>query len=77
MRQLLIQKRKKKKLTQQKMADMLEISRSTYSAYETGNIDPPLKIATEIKRILNYKNDDIFLNKNVSETDNNKNEEVQ
>lgn len=77
MRELLIQKRKKKKLTQQKMADMLEISRSTYGAYETGNIDPPLKIATEIKKILNYKNDDIFLNKNVSKTDKNKNEEVQ
>jgi len=68
-RTILIQKRKKKKLTQQKMADMLEIGRSTYSAYELGNIDPPLKISTKIKEILNYKNDDIFLNENVSETD--------
>lgn len=76
MRELLVQKRKKKKLTQQKMADMLEISRSTYSAYELGTIDPPLKIATKIKELLNYKNDDIFLIKNVSITDNSKDEEV-
>lgn len=69
MRELLVQKRKKKKITQQKMSEMLGISRSTYSAYELGTIDPPLKIATKIKEILNYKNDDIFLNENVSQTD--------
>jgi len=69
MRELLVQKRKKKKITQQKMSEMLGISRSTYSAYELGIIDPPLKIATKIKEILNYKNDDIFLNENVSQTD--------
>lgn len=69
MRELLIQKRKKKKLTQIKMSEMLGIGRSTYSAYELGTIDPPLKISTKIKEILNYKNDDIFLNKNVSKTD--------
>lgn len=76
MRVLLIQKRKRKKLTQQQIADMLEISRSTYSAYETGQIDPPLKIATKIKEILSYKNDDIFLNENVSKTDKLISEEV-
>lgn len=75
MRELLVEKRKKKKLTQQKMANMLDISRSTYSAYETGNIDPPLKIATKIKEILCYKNDDIFLNENVSKTDKVRNKE--
>lgn len=69
MRPLLIQKRKKKKITQKGMSEMLGIGRSTYSAYETGTIDPPLKIATKIKEILGYKNDDIFLNENVSKTD--------
>lgn len=69
MRYLLIKKRKIKKLTQQEMADKLNISRSTYCAYETGKIDPPLKIATKIKEILNYKNDNIFLKTNASETD--------
>lgn len=69
MRHLLIEKRKKKKITQSKFAEMLGISRSTYSAYELGTIDPPLKVATKIKEILNYKNDDIFLNENVSKTD--------
>ena len=54
MRSLLIKKRKNKKLTQQKIAEMLGVSRSTYGAYELGIIDPPLKIATKIKEILNY-----------------------
>lgn len=70
MRTLLIQKRKKKKITQKKISEMLGISRSTYSAYELGTIDPPLKTIIQIKEILNYKNDDIFLNENVSKTDN-------
>lgn len=69
MRSLLIKKRKSKKLTQQRIAEMLGIGRSTYSAYELGIIDPPLKIATKIKEILNYKNDNIFLNESVSKTD--------
>lgn len=69
MRSNLINKRKSKKLTQEKMAEMLNISRSTYSAYELGTITPPLNIAIKIKEILNCKNDNIFLNENVSLTD--------
>ncbi|MCI9434735.1 MAG: helix-turn-helix transcriptional regulator [Bacilli bacterium] len=72
MRDVLIKKRKNKKLTQQEISKLLGIGRSTYSAYELGIIDPPLKIATKIKEILNYKNDDIFLNNIVSNTDNTK-----
>ena len=68
-RELLIQRRKKKGITQQEMANLLGIARSTYSAYELGNIDPPLKISTKIKEILNYRNDNIFLISNVSKTD--------
>lgn len=63
-RDLLIEKRKKKKLTQQKMAELLNIARTTYNAYELGTVDPPLDKAIRIKEILNYKNDNIFLNKN-------------
>ena len=37
-RDLLIQRRKKKGITQQEMANLLGIARSTYSAYELGNI---------------------------------------
>jgi len=61
--------RKQQNISQELLANKLGISRSTYSAYELGIIDPPLKIATKIKEILNYKNDDIFLNENVSQTD--------
>ena len=48
---------------------MLNIARTTYCAYENGTIDPPLDKAVRIKEILNYKNDNIFLNENVRRTD--------
>lgn len=71
MRVNLINRRKQKKLTQQEMADLLEISRSTYGGYELGNWNPPLEIAVKIKQILNYKNDDLFfLEEKVGKTDN-------
>lgn len=60
MRNNLIEQRKKKKLTQFQIAELLDIGRSTYNAYELGTIDPPLKTAMKIKKILNYENDDIF-----------------
>ena len=43
------------------MAQMLEIARTTYTGYENGNFSPSLDIAVKIKKILNYKKDDIFL----------------
>ena len=46
--------------------EMLEISRSTYAGYESGKFAPSLEIALKIKKILNYKSDDIFLNEKVS-----------
>ena len=76
MRENLIKCRKKNKLTQENISKMLGIGRSTYNAYELGTINPPLKIALKIKEILNYKNDDIFLNENVSETDGNINKKT-
>lgn len=65
MRNKLIEIRKKRKLTQEEMAKMLEISRTTYTGYENGTFNPSLEKALEIKKILKYKNDDIFLNSNV------------
>lgn len=64
MRNNLIVLRKKKKFTQQEMADKLNIARTTYTGYENGNFAPSLEIAVQIKKILNYKRDDIFLNFN-------------
>ncbi len=73
MRVNLINRRKHKNLTQQEMADLLEISRSTYGGYELGTWNPPLDVAVKIKQILNYKNDDLFfLEDKVGKTDNTK-----
>lgn len=47
------------------MANKLSIARTTYTGYEKGNASPSLEVALNIKRILNYKNDDIFINSNV------------
>lgn len=69
MRTKLIEIRKKKGYTQEQMANRLNIARTTYTGYENGNFSPSLEMAIEIKRILNYRNDDIFLTSNVSKTD--------
>lgn len=69
MREKLIEIRTKKGYTQEQMANELNVARTTYTGYEKGNVAPSLEVALNIKRILKYKNDDIFLNLNVSETD--------
>lgn len=66
MRTKLIETRKKKGYTQEDMADMLNIARTTYTGYENGNFSPSLEIAIKIKEILKYKNDNIFLISNDS-----------
>lgn len=68
MRTKLIEIRKKKGYTQEQMANKLNVARTTYTGYENGNFSPSLEMAIEIKKILNYKNDDIFLVSNVSKT---------
>lgn len=73
MREKLISARKQKGLTQQEIAEMIGVSRTTYTGYEKGNYSPSLEKAVKIKEVLKYKNDDIFLNTNVSKT--NKTEE--
>lgn len=66
MRKRLIEIRKKRGYTHQQMADKLNIARTTYTGYENGNFDPSLEMALLIKKVLRYKNDDIFLKSNVS-----------
>mgnify|MGYP003367819732 FL=1 len=74
MREKLIEVRKKKGYTQEQMAEKLNIARTTYTGYENGNVSPSLETALNIKKILNYKKDDIFLTSSVSQTNNRINE---
>lgn len=71
MREKLIEVRIKKGYTQEQMANKLNIARTTYTGYEKGNVNPSLEVALIIKKILNYKKDDIFSNSNVSKTNKN------
>ena len=48
--------------TQQQVATALRISRPFYTKIELGISNPSLKVAMDIKKVLNYTNDDIFLN---------------
>ncbi len=64
MRKKLIEFRKSRNLTQENMSKLLDISRSTYNAYELGTVDPPLETALKIKKVFKYDKDDIFLNEN-------------
>ncbi len=48
--------------TQENMANKLNVARTTYTGYENGNFSPSLEMALQIKKILNYKKDDIFFN---------------
>ncbi len=66
MRKKLIEIRKKRGFTQSQMAEKLQIARSTYTGYENGNFSPSLESALRIKKILDYYDDDIFLQENVS-----------
>lgn len=68
MREKLIEVRTKKGYTQEQMANKLNVARTTYTGYEKGNVNPSLEVALIIKKILNYKKDDIFLNSNISKT---------
>lgn len=61
MRERLIEIRKRNGYTQEYMANKLNIARTTYTGYEKGNFSPSLEMALQIKKILNYKKDDIFL----------------
>lgn len=64
-RKKLIEIRIKRGYTQEQMANELNIARTTYTGYEKGNVSPSLEVALNIKKILKYRSDDIFLNSNV------------
>ena len=53
-REWLIAYRKSKGLTQQEIADALEINQSTYAAYETGNKRPSPKIAKKLSKVFGF-----------------------
>lgn len=58
-------RREELELTQASLAKMIGIARTSYTNIELGNKNPSLLIAMRIKQILNYDDDDIFLNQYV------------
>lgn len=67
----LIKLRKEKGFTQEQMARLLKVTRTTYANYETGYRSPNLKNIIEMKRILGVEDDKIFLP--INDTISNKN----
>jgi len=47
-------------LKQEKLATYIGKSRSTLSSYENGKINPPYETILELKKILNYFEDDLL-----------------
>lgn len=62
MRAKLQQLREARGYTQRTFGAAVGTSRSHYSQVETGDKEPSLRLALRIKRVLNYKGDDIFDN---------------
>ncbi len=58
---MLAEVRKAKGLSQKEMAEMLELPRSTYCEYETGNKTIPADVAEKISKILNEPIASLFL----------------
>ncbi|MBY5034186.1 helix-turn-helix domain-containing protein [Streptococcus gallolyticus] len=52
--------RKQKKLTQQEVADKLEINRVTYTNWEKGNREPNLENVVKLAHILNATTDELL-----------------
>ena len=52
--------RKTNKITQQQMADILEVSRQTIISIESGKYDPSLVLAFKIAAYFDLKIEDIF-----------------
>ncbi|WP_432409212.1 helix-turn-helix transcriptional regulator [Wukongibacter sp. M2B1] len=61
MRKKLKKQRLKKELTQMEIASLIGIKRATYTNIELGNKNPSFNVATKIKGVLGYQDDDIFL----------------
>lgn len=60
-RSRLIKLRKEKGLTQEQVARLLQITRTTYANYETGYRNPSLKIIIEMKKLFGIDDDKVFL----------------
>lgn len=60
MRNILINLRKSRNLTQEEVANALGISRAHYGRIESGDRTPSLSKSLRIKEFFNYYNDDIF-----------------
>ena len=59
-RQWLIDARRAERLTQEDMADLLNVARTTYNRYETGQRTPSPHIADLISNILDVKREHFF-----------------
>lgn len=57
--------RQRKGLTQNEIAKLVGIKRTTYTNIELGRKNPSFKVASRIKKILDYERDDIFLSTEV------------
>lgn len=62
----LVGKRNEKGITQEKMAEMLGISKNNYNLKENGKLDFNLVEVKKILQILNSKYDEIFFEENVT-----------
>lgn len=61
MKKTLVDIRKEKDISQEAMANKLNIAISTYCQYETGKRNIPVNIVDSICEILDIKEEDIFL----------------
>lgn len=67
------QHRKKKKVTQQDMAEILDISPVYYGMIERGERNPTLELAKDIADVLDSTVDDIFFNEELYNMNSNTN----
>ena len=56
--------RTEKKISQQQLADNLQVSRQTINAIETGKFDPSLTLTIKITRFFNKSLEEIFIMEN-------------
>lgn len=66
MRVNLKERRNAKNLTQEEIAKLVGISRTTYTNIERGLKNPSFKVAQKIKRVLRTTDDNIFFNSDVA-----------
>lgn len=61
--------RKKKNMSQGKLAELCHVSRQTINAIENNKYDPSLKLAFDIAKTLELRVDDLFLNEGVEDNE--------